>query len=174
MPFIKDETGVAQTAANVSATIVSAFVDKFDTFDDAVEAFNELRKATFADLAAVVQADNEKFAAAENGSAGNKASTPAARASKTGGSRAAGKSATRSKVTLDEAATMELKFGAFMGETLDHVLDLNAAECDADYSYGDGERDGKDYIVWLAGDRNENAYVQLRARLVLDNAGIGY
>jgi hypothetical protein len=183
MAFRKDKTGAAQTAANSAAVLVSAFADSFDSFESAVEAYNELREATFEDLAAVVDADNEVFAAAEkgersngsssrrsNGKASSSSSKSRSRKTSGGSSRKGGKSS----ITLDDALSLELNFGAFEGETLETVLGLDADTADDEYGYGDGERDGRDYIAWLASDKNKNEFVQRRARIIADEEGIEY
>ena len=54
------------------------------------------------------------------------------------------------------------------------VLGFSADDCDDDYGYGDGERDGRDYIKWLASDSNKNEFVQRRARIIADEEGIAY
>lgn len=181
MAFIKDKTGSAQTAANAAAVVVSAFTDSFKSFDAAVEAFHALRKEVFEDLADIVDSDNEKFAA--DAGAGTPSSKSSNRSSKSTSSRGSkttrsssskGRSSKGSAITLDDALGMELNFGAFEGETLGDVLKLETDECDSDYSYGDGERDGTDYISWLASDKNQNEYVQRRARIIADDAGIDY
>lgn len=173
MAFVKDKTGSAQTAANASAVVVAAFADSFKNFDAAVEAFNDLRQQVFEDLAAIVDADNEKFAAADSGTTAKpKRERSSSSSRKTGGGKSYGNK--KSGISLDDALTMTLNFGAFEGETLGDVLGLSADECDDDYGYGDGERDGRDYIKWLASDSNKNEFVQRRARIIADEEGIAY
>ena len=184
MAFVKDKTGSAQTAANASAVVVAAFADSFKNFDAAVEAFNDLRTQVFEDLAAIVDADNEKFAEADGGSSNGSRSKSSNRSSKgtssrggktsrsNGGSKRGGSKG--GSISLDDALGMELNFGAFEGETLGDVLKLTADEAEDDYGYGDGERDGTDYISWLASDKNQNEYVQRRARIIADEEGIDY
>ncbi len=175
MAFVKDKTGSAQTAANASAVVVAAFAEQFPSFSAAVKAFHELRAEVFEDLAAIVDADNALFAANDTGAkpSGGKTYEKKERTSKT-------RSASKSKgggggsITLDDALTMTLNYGAFEGETLADVLKLSADDCDDDYGYGDGERDGRDYIAWLASDRNKNDFVQRRARIIADEEGISY
>ena len=178
MSFVKDQTGSAQTAANASAVVVAAFADQFKSFDDAVEAYNTLRTQLQEELFIIVDSDNEKFAANDSGSNGRaskrsngKASGASARKSKTGG-RSGGSG--KGKVTLEDALEMVLSFGAFEGESLETVLGIDADTADSEYDYGDGERDGTDYIAWLAGDRNKNEFVQRRAQLIADAEGIEY
>lgn len=181
MAFRKDKTGAAQTAANAAATLVSAFAESFDDFDAAIAAYHDLRSDIFDDLGEVVDADNEVFAAAEKADGGSKSSGRSNKRSsgsgskrntrKTGGRRGGGSGF---KGDLDDALNMKLKFGAFEGETLQTVLEADVDTCDDDYGYGDGERDGRDYISWLAGDSNENDFVRTAARLVADEEGIEY
>lgn len=177
MTFQKDKTGAAQTAANAAATVVAAFSDSFKNFDAAVEAYNELRESIFTDLATIVDEDNEMFKANDTGgskSSGSRRESKTGGGSKrsSGGSRKGGGSS--SKVTLDDALDLVLNFGAFEGEKLGDILGFDADQCDDDYGYGDGERDGRDYIKWLAGRNNKNEYVQRRARLIADDEGIEY
>jgi hypothetical protein len=175
--FRKDKTGSAQTAANASAVLVAAFADSFKSFDDAVTAYNELRESVFEDLAKVVDADNELFASTgrSNGSSSPSKSDSGSKrsSSKTGGGSNRGRGG-KSSITLDDALSMELNFGAFSGETLETVLSLAADQCDEEFDYGDGERDGRDYIAWLASDKNKNEYVQRRARIIATEEGIDF
>jgi hypothetical protein len=182
MAFVKDKTGSAQTAANASAVVVAAFADSFKNFDAAIEAFNDLRKQVFDDLAGIVDADNAAFAAEDSGSSNgsSKSSNRSSKGTSSRGSKTHTNGGGKSRgskggtISLDDALGMELNFGAFEGETLGDVLKLNSDECDSDYSYGDGEREGTDYISWLASDKNQNEYVQRRARIIADDEGIGY
>jgi hypothetical protein len=129
-------------------------------------------------MAPIVDADNENFLAQE-GSAPKAA--PASKGSsnrsgKTGGGykpKGGSKGGSRS-LTLDDALTLELNFGAFQGETLGDVLSFDAKQCDADFDYGDGERDGSDYMSWLASDKNKNDFVRARAQLIANDAGLDY
>src|SRR3989304_3060222 len=86
---------------------------------------------------------------------------------KTGGKKGGG-----GKVTLEDALKMELKGGAFDGVSLGDLIEIDADRADADHGYGDGERDGRDYIAWLAYGSYENDYVKRRAVLVAEDAGI--
>jgi hypothetical protein len=176
MAFVKDKTGVGQTAANAAATVVAAFIETrvLDDFDSAVKVFADLRHELFEELAAIVDADNEAFAA-QGGSdrpARKSSGGSAKRTGKTGGRSHGGGG--KSSITLDDARTIELNFGAFKGVTLEDLLDITVDEADEEYGYGDGERSGKDYIAWLASDSNKNKFIQQRARLVADDAGIEY
>jgi hypothetical protein len=170
MAFVKDKTGSAQTAANASATVVAAFADRFNSIDEAVVAFNSLREQLFADLSAVVDADNAAFAAADNGSTPKAKSNGASRSAKTGGGSKGGGKAP----ALKDALSLDLSWGAFKGETLETILNLSVDECFDDYGYGDGEKSGRDYISWLAGSNNNNDFVGTRARVIADAEGISY
>lgn len=176
--FRKDKTGAAQTAANAAAQLVSAFAGSFDAFGDAVEAYNELREDIFKDLAKTVDADNEMFAEAEKGGGGSRSSSRRERTSKregkTGSRGRKSSGGGKSSISLDDALNMELNFGAFEGVTLGELLDKDAEECDEEFAYGDGERDGTDYLAWLASDKNKNEFVQRRARIIADEEGIDY
>lgn len=176
MAFRKDKTGSAQTAANAAAVLVSAFADKFRDLSEAVEAYHELRTDIFEDLSKVVEADNEVFAAAEASETPKPRSGGGSktRERKTGGGGKRKGGGGGGSISLDDALNMELNFGAFEGETLGDVLKFSAEECDDDYGYGDGERDGEDYIAWLASDRNKNDFVQRRARIIADAEGLSY
>jgi hypothetical protein len=174
--FRKDKTGSAQTAANAAAVLVAAFADSFENFGAAVEAYNDTRESIFEGLAVVVDADNELFASVGSSNGSSKSSSrssgsSSSRGSKTGGK---GKSSGKSSISLDDALDMELNWGAFSGETLKAVLGFNAETCDEQFDYGDGERDGRDYISWLASDKNKNDFTQRRARLIADEEGIDY
>jgi hypothetical protein len=173
MAFRKDKTGSAQTAANAAAVVVSAYTDSFGNFDEAVKAFHTLRGEIFSDLSLVVDADNKVFEEAEASSPAPKSS--GSRERKTGGkSRAKNSSGSWFKGDLGDAKELKLKFGAFEGESLEAVLGFDADTCDEEYGYGDGNRDGRDYIKWLASDKNENIGLQVAARLIADEEGIDY
>lgn len=173
MAFVKDKTGAAQTAANASATVIAAFADSFKSFDDAVVAFNELRTQVFEELAVVVDADNAVFAANDNGGTSKPAKSSGS-SSRSGKTFARKSGSNGGSIGLKDALDMELNFGAFGGETLETVLNLSADDADEQYGYGDGERSGRDYVTWLASDKNKNEYVQKRARVIADEEGIDY
>jgi len=177
MPFVKDKTGSAQTAANASAVVVAAFAEQLGSFDAAVAAFNELRQQVFDDLAAIVDEDNKAFAAADsapktNGSSKSKSSNRSARGSSSRGSKT--QSNDGGNLSLQDALGTVLNWGAFEGETLEYILTLDAETTESDYDYGDGERDGRDYIAWLASDKNKTPFMQNRARVIADAEGIEY
>lgn len=188
MAFQKDKTTAAQTATNVAGGIVSALVaaGHVESAKEAASAVETIFVAVFGEdttLAAVVEADNlnfiaqdgggsEKPARKSSGGSSSRSSGTKSRAKTGGGSRGRGKGG--SSITLEDALDMELNFGAFEGEKLGALLDFDTNTCDSDYGYGDGERDGTDYISWLASDSNQNEYVQRRARLIADDAGIDY
>ena len=62
--------------------------------------------------------------------------------------------------------------GAFEGETLGHVVEITTEDADSDYGYGDGERNGKDYVAWLSSGRNKNISTRTAALLVAEHLGI--
>ncbi|MES2156008.1 MAG: hypothetical protein V4510_12820 [bacterium] len=173
MAFQKDKTTAAQTAGNVAGNVAAAALTagKLDV-DSAAEFVVDVFEALFTKLAPIVDADNANFLAQEG-------AAPASKTAKSGGERSYSKtrsSKTRgnSSVSLDDALGMELNFGAFGGETMGNVLALSADDADEQYGYGDGERSGRDYITWLATDKNKNDYVRTRARVIADSEGISY
>lgn len=180
--FRKDKTTAAQTAANSAAVVTAAAIQK-GTIDNGGEAAAEFAvvvfDALFDRLAPVVDADNEVFAAvdAEQAPAAPRASSGTStksRSSKTGGNKGRSSGGGKSSVTLGDALNTVLNFGAFEGETLAHLLDIGADEAHEDYGYRDGDADGRDYLAWLAGAKQKNDFIQRRARLVADDAGIEY
>jgi hypothetical protein len=179
MAFRKDKTTAAQTAANVAGAVASAALTKgvVQHADEAAENAVVVFDALFERLGPVVEADNIVFAEAEGESAakpaksGGNRSTSGSRTRKTSGG---GRKGGRGKVTLEDALSTELIYGAFEGVTLGNLVNISVDEAEESYGYGEGERDGRDYIAWLAGDTNENEYTQLRARLIADAEGIEY
>jgi hypothetical protein len=175
--FRKDKTTAAQTAANVAGQVTSALVAQgsLDNGADAaaeavVHIFNEL----FAVMGPVVDADNALFAEVE-------AATPAPAPKASGGSKGSSSRGRKTgggkggDITLEDALNLELTGrGVFAGETLRDVLSLSTEQCDSDYGYGDGEKDGRDYIAYLATERNKNGYTRERARIIADAEGINY
>lgn len=93
----------------------------------------------------------------------------AKRESKTGGKKRDG------DISLKDAENMVLNFGAFEGVALGDLVDIDVDEAEADFHYGDGERDGADYLAgYLAGPKNHNKHVRDRARIVADDRGLEY
>lgn len=175
MTFQKDKTTAAQTSANAAATVVGALVAEHGlSVNDAAEATVTIFEALFDKLGPIVDADNANFLSQDSGSS-RSSSRSEKRSSKTsGGNRNKSKGGSAFKGDLDDALNLKLKFGAFEGETLGDVADLDADTCDNEFDYGDGERDGSDYIAWLSGSTNKNEYVRDAARLVAEDKGIDY
>lgn len=91
------------------------------------------------------------------------------RESKTGGRKSS------KDISLDDAEAMVLNFGAFEGVSLGDLVDIDVDEAERDFHYGDGERDGADYLAgYLAGPKNHNKHVRDRARIVADDRGLEY
>jgi hypothetical protein len=169
MAFRKDKTTAAQTAANVAGNVAAAAltvgaVEREGVVELVLETFDAL----FSRMSPIVEEDNAGFAAAE---AASPAPAASARSGKTGGgSRGNG----NRKPDLEFARTMTLKGGAFGGVTLEGLLDIDAETAEAEYGYGDGERGGREYLSWLASDKNTYDYTRERARLVADAEGVSY
>lgn len=179
MAFRKDKTTAAQTSANVAGSVVTALIEKGElkSVDEVAEAVTDIFSAVFEELSPIVEADNKVFEEAEKSDSGTSSgggSKSSSRGRKTSGGRKGGSRGGSSSITLEDALSMELSGGAFEGETLGAVLKLSAEECDEDFDYGDGERNGRDYISWLASDKNKNEYTQRRARIIADDEGIDY
>ena len=153
---------LAQTAAQVAAQRCAA---------DSDLDFDEVRDELFAWLDEKAKADD---AAYETAVGSSDTGTTAKRASKTGGGSKGGKKGGFKAPTLKSALEMDLSFGAFEGVTLGELLEIDAETADRDYEYGDGERNGRDYLKWLASERNPNEYARARARLVADANDIEY
>lgn len=161
MAFIKDKTGVRQTATNAATTLVTAFVQAGFISDQetALSNFETIRDNIFTDLAAVVDADNATFAEAEkNAPAKSKGSWGSKPKSVSGGKAFKG--------TAAQAADMELNFGKFKGCTLGSVASMTADEA-AEYGHGEGDKPGLTYVKWLATNEN-NKYAAEAAALVLE------
>jgi hypothetical protein len=152
---------LAKTAVEVAAARVAA--------DDSLD-FDEVRDEIFAYLDEAAKADDAQY---EGDGSDEKSSSK--RSGKTGGSKGKGsKNGKGGKLTLSAAKDMELNFGAFEGVTLGELVDIDTEKAEEDFDYGDGERDGRDYLSWLASDRNKNEFARARAQLVADDAGIEY
>lgn len=164
---------LAQTAVNDATQLVAAMIT-----DGAINGTDEetvlntldvIADHIFDRLDAVKAKDDEAYEA-------DKDSKPekSNRSNKTGGGSNKRSSGGSSKLTMGDALGMELNFGAFKGVSLQELVALTAAECDEDYGYGDGEKDGKDYLRWLAGPGTKSDFVRNRARLIADDLGIEY
>ena len=169
MAFRKDKTGVAQTAANTAATLVSAYVAAglITEVSEATAQFDSIRAATFADLEKVVDADNEVFAAAE-------AAAPAQRRS---GGSGGGSKGSDTPPTLEQALATRVKFGKFAGPegpdgkkteglSLAEIVELTGAQC-AEYGHGDGDKTGLSYITWMSKNQ-DNPKMAAKAALILE------
>lgn len=143
---------LAKAALDVAAVREAQGVD-FETARD--EAFAYLEEKAQADDAQYEGEQAEKPARSSSSSRSSKTS------SRKGGGRKGG-----SSISLDDALGMEMNSGAFEGATLGEIVELSAEQADADYNYGDGERDGKDYIAWLSSERNPNDFTRRRAVVV--------
>lgn len=166
--FRKDKTGVAQTAANSASTVVSALITAgiVKTEAAAKKAFDTHYTNVYAELAQVVDEDNELFAKLD---AEERKSAP--RSTSNGGGQNRGRSSGSGgggTVSVDDALATVFNFGAFKDLTIGEVIDMDA-EATADYGYDKG---GKAYITWLAKSK-DNAFMAKRAKVVLDNARSG-
>lgn len=173
MTFQKDKTTVAQTAANASATVTAALVTAgvIDSRSATTDFFEKLQESVFATLEKVVEGDNAMFKAEDGGgsrssSGGNKSKSSGGRKSSGGGKKSGFPG------SLRDALKLELNSGAFEGTTLGDVLGLSEEDADADYAYGDGEKSGRDYIAWLATERNKNEYTRGAAQLIAEDNDI--
>lgn len=162
--FRKDETGVAQTAANSASTVIAAAVAAGILKTEAAikKAFDTHYTNVFTALSEVVQKDNEMFEKLD--------AQEAAKPAKSGGNRSTGgsKGGSGGTVSVDDALGTTFNFGAFKDLTIGEVLDMDA-EATSDYGYDKG---GKAYITWLAKSR-DNAFMAKRAKVVLDAARSG-
>jgi hypothetical protein len=166
-------SSLRQTAANDASSIVVAElgVGLLETQEEVNARFKELTESIFADLDTIAAGDDAQYEGTDAKPARKStASKRTSSKSKTGGSRSKG----GKSISLSDALNMELTGGAFEGETLETVLNMDADQCDADFDYGDGERSGRDYITWLASDKNPNPYTQVRARVIADDENLDY
>jgi hypothetical protein len=166
--FRKDQTGVAQTAANTAATMVAAAITAgvIGDMETAKTEFDRIREDTFNDLKTVVDADNELFAKVE-------AEAPKA-APRSGGSSSGGK--TYGPPSLEQALGTELTFGAFKGVKLERIIEMTDAER-AEYGY---EKGAVAYLTYLskldvvseadaAKGRKPNDFIASRAKVILED-----
>ena len=164
MAFRKDQTGVAQTAANTAATVVAAAIGAgiITDMDAAKAEFDSIRAATFEDLKQVVEADNQVFAEAE-------ANAPAPqRRSYGGGSKSGG----YAPPSLDQALSCDLSFGKFKGVTLGELAEMTSEQT-AEYGYETGN--GVKYLTYLStldkveDGKKPNTFIASRAKVVLES-----
>jgi len=158
---------LAQTAVNDAAQIVAAQIaaGSLDgNIDDILTAFDAVADHVFARLDAVKVRDDEAYEANGGGEAKS-----APRAKKTFSGKGKGKAIN----SVEDALSMKLTWGAFKGVALGDLVEMDASTCDDDYGYGDGAKDGKDYVSWLAGSAK---FPDLRkaAQFVADEFGIDY
>jgi hypothetical protein len=161
MAFVKDETGILQTATNAAAVLVAAELSAGIITDgsDVTARVAELRDGLFAPLNEARIRDNAVFKAEE-------ANKPAkATGSRT--TRPAG-TATGGTITVEQARGTELTFGKFKGVLLGDVFDMPASQA-ADYGHGAGDKAGRTYVEWLSTNEN-NAFMAKRASVLLDAA----
>lgn len=161
MAYIKDKTGVRQTATNAAVNLVTAFVGAgfIETQAKALDEFLTIRNGIFDDLAAVVDQDNAAFAEAEKNAPPKKSWGGKPK----GGSGGGGKVF---KGNAEAAANLELNFGKFKGVTLGNVAAMSADEA-AEYGHGEGDKPGLTYVKWLSTNEN-NKYAAEAAALVLE------
>lgn len=176
MAFRKDYTTSANAAIMSAGDVVAAAITQGASFEDAPELAVAVAEALFQFAKPIVDEDNLGFQAEADRT---ETAKPAAKSSGGGGGGYKKKSygkggggGGRGSVTLKTALDTELTWGAFEGATLAELLDIDADKADSDYGYGDGERDGRDYLAWLASDSNNNEYMRSRALLVAEDNGI--
>lgn len=166
------------TAGDVTAALVNhGFIA---SLDDAAAVAKKITAALFEVAKPIVDEDNAAFEAAaeRDGETSSRSSSRGGSGrslsgrGKGGRSRSGGKSGGFKKPTLKSASELELTWGAFEGVTLGDLVGISAEDADADFGYGDGERDGSDYLVWLASENNPNEFVRERAILVAEDAGL--
>jgi hypothetical protein len=169
----------AQTANNDAAAVVGRAiqagqldVSKKAGRTAALELFDEVRDHVMENLEGFLSTDDENYAESEDRGPGKKRGKASGRKGKRSSKTGGGKGKGSKKFTLEDALELELNFGAFEGETLETVLNTSAEDADENYSYGDGERDGRDYIAWLASDSNRNKFVRGAAKVIAEDEGI--
>ena len=166
--FRKDQTGVAQTAANTAATMVAAAITAgvIGDMETATTEFDRIRAATFEDLQKVVDHDNELFASVE----------AAAPARSTSSSSSSGGAKSYAPPSLEQALDCELTFGAFKGVKLGRIIEMTDAER-AEYGY---EKGATAYLTYLskldkvseadaAKGRKPNTFIASRASVILED-----
>jgi hypothetical protein len=169
----------AQTANNDAAAVVGRAiqagqldVSKKGGVDKALELFDAIRDHVMENLEEFLSTDDENYAESEDRGPGKKRGKASGRKGKRSSKTGGGKGKGSKKFTLEDALELELNFGAFEGETLETVLNTSAEDADENYSYGDGERDGRDYIAWLASDSNRNKFVRGAAKVIAEEEEI--
>jgi hypothetical protein len=167
MAFRKDQTGVAQTAANTAATMVAAAITSgvITDMETAKSEFDSIRLSTFEDLVTVVAADNVVFAEAE-------ANAPA-KPARSGGNRSnGGGGGGYAPPSLDTALATDLSFGKFRGVTLGELAGMDASQT-AEYGYESGN--GVKYLTYLSrldqpeDGKKPNTFIASRAKVVLES-----
>jgi len=161
--YVTGKTSVLQTATKAAQDIVSAEVGAGILKSQAKvdERFAEIRDREFAIMAAQVDADNELFAANDDGkrksSGGSK-----------GGSKGGGKGGA---LTVEDARATVLNYGAFKDLTMGQVEALSAEEA-GEYGYpkdAPGTKTGLDWLQWAAKNTDPKAsFAQKRAALIIE------
>jgi hypothetical protein len=162
MAYVTGKTTALQTAVKAAAGIVAAEIAAglLETAAEVDSRYAEIRDREFEVIAKQVDADNELFAANDDG--GKKRS---------GGGRKAGGSGT---VTLQEAMDTVVNWGVFKGLTLGEVFEMSAEEA-AEYGYADKDglptKPGRQWIAWAAKNSDPKAqFIAKRCALIIENA----
>jgi hypothetical protein len=137
-------------AAEVIGALVNAKVIK--TVDDARQGLFGLRDELFADLKAIADAEPKQ----ESSSGGGRSNS---RYSKTSDAD-----------KLKDALSTAMRSGPFQGETMGAIFGFDQEQAES-FKYTKGT--GRDYIAFLATERNPNEYTRRRAAAIVDAAKDG-
>lgn len=149
------KANLLQTAYNVAATIVAAELTAGVDLQT-LSRLEDVKNQVFADLTETQDANPEPVKAA-------KSTGPFQPARSNGGG--GGK-----VFTAEEAAAIDIRFGKFQGMTLGDIMALSGTDA-ARYGYGEGDRTGRQYIEWLAADKDgKGSFVSKAAKALVEGA----
>jgi len=142
-----------QSALKAAAEIVSALVNVkvIKTEDEAMKVLATIRTEAFDDLKAVADSEPKQQSSGGGGSRFPKAD-PAEK--------------------LAEALATEMNSGKFKGQTIGNIFKFDGPQAEA-FGYGKGDKTGRDYAAFMAGDGNPNQYTRRRFALVVEAAKNG-
>lgn len=159
MAFQVLSTNLLQSAIKAAAQVTAALIQVGDegAKDDPQGTLNAISEEIFAQLQEVADADNEKLREEEKSSGGGGSRKGGTR--KGGGRKGGGGS-------VESDGSMEMTWGAFEGESIADIYEMDAETC-SDFGYGDGDKNGRQYVTWLSKNK-DNEYVAKRAKAFLD------
>lgn len=144
------KANLKQTAVNAATSLVAAYASA-----GLVSGVEQARAEFDAEVDRVFTALVAEYDEA--------ADAPRPRSGGGGGGRSSGGGG--SSITVETARDTVLNYGKFAGVKLGVVFDMDG-DATSEYGYGEGDKTGRDYVKWLAGNK-ENQFLQRRAKVLL-------